>query len=102
MKEIIYLLATLGGGVIAAIAIAVIGLLISKIKEKVRDKRFEHMQKHRFDKPPIAKCYCIDCECHNNENNHCYKFDGWNTADSWFCWDAEPRKRRRKGRNKWR
>ena len=93
MKEIIYLLATLGGGVIAAIAIAVIGLLISKIKEKVRDKRFKRIQKHRFDKPPTAKCYCIDCKQHDNEKNRCYKFDGWYTADSWFCWDAEPRKR---------
>jgi hypothetical protein len=48
--------------------------------------------KHRFDKPPTAKCYCRDCVRHDDENQRCYKFDGWYTADSWFCWDAEPRK----------
>ena len=49
--------------------------------------------KHRFDKPPTAKCYCIDCVRHNNETQQCYKFSGWRTAGSWFCWDAEPRKK---------
>lgn len=49
--------------------------------------------KHRFDKPPTAKCYCRDCDRHNNESNRCYKFDGWYTAPSWFCWDANPRKK---------
>lgn len=47
--------------------------------------------KHRFDKPPTANCYCVDCQRHG-EDGRCYKFDGWMTGDSWFCWDAEPKK----------
>ena len=49
--------------------------------------------KHRFDKPPTAKCYCKDCVRHSDASKRCYKFDGWYTADEWFCWDAEPRKK---------
>lgn len=45
--------------------------------------------KHRFNKPPTAKCYCIDCARHS-EDGRCGKFEGWYTGDSWFCWDAEP------------
>lgn len=47
--------------------------------------------KHRFDKPPTAKCYCKDCTRHD-DNGKCYKFEGYYTADNWFCWDADPKK----------
>lgn len=89
MKEFLMVM-----GVIALCALAVlavifvrdgIGILIENLKLKYR-------QKHRFDKPPTAKCYCIDCIYHNNETGHCCKFETWHTADNWFCWDAEPRK----------
>ena len=48
--------------------------------------------KHRFDKPPKAKCYCVDCKRHG-EDGRCYKFERWITADNWFCWDADPKER---------
>ncbi len=46
--------------------------------------------KHRFDKPPIAKCYCIDCNHHDNDNGLCSSF-GEFIADNCFCWKADPR-----------
>lgn len=60
--------------------------LIDKLKRRYR-------YKHRFDKPPIAKCYCIDCKHHDKETRRCYRFvkEYRCTADEWFCWEAEPR-----------
>lgn len=58
----------------------------------VKRKRRIYLYNHRFDKPPKAKCYCIDCkyymskpagQCAKNNVNHC--------MDSWFCADAEPK-----------
>ena len=64
---------------------------IDKAKRKYR-------YKHRFDKPPTAKCYCIDCRHHDNETGRCYRFGETTkeyrcTADNWFCWEADPRKK---------
>ena len=64
--------------------------LFCSIKELIYKAKWKYKYKHRFDKPPIAACYCKDCRRHNNENRRCYKFEGWHTADNWFCWDAEP------------
>jgi hypothetical protein len=63
--------------------------LIVRLKRKYR-------YKHRFDKPPTAKCYCIDCKSHDNETGRCYRFGQTTkeyraTADNWFCWEATPR-----------
>lgn len=80
----IFLVAVVGCAVI--IAIDWLKMLFEKLKYKYRVK-------HRFDKPPMAKCYCVDCERHNNKSDRCYKFDGWYTADNWFCWDAKPREK---------
>lgn len=68
----------------AAAILALISLMITV--------KLKHKQKHRFDKPPTAKCYCIDCIYHDNETGRCCKFKTWSTADHWFCWNAEPRK----------
>lgn len=83
---LIGIVATCGvlGGFLAAI--------IFWIKERIKDIRHFHNVKHRFDKPPTAKCYCTDCKMHS-ENGRCGKFDGWSTADNWFCWDATPREK---------
>lgn len=70
-------------------------LLFEGITEAIRKFKCWWIYKHRFDKPPTAKCYCIDCKWHNNESNRCYKFhadSNRRTADTCFCSDAEPRK----------
>lgn len=63
------------------------------IKELISKLKWRYKYKHRFDKPPTAKCYCKDCRMHGNDTHRCGKFDGWHTADNWFCWDAEPREK---------
>ena len=62
------------------------------IKESILNTKHKHAYKHRFDKPPLAKCYCIDCK-HYRENGDCNAHNGWKVADNWFCWCAFPRKR---------
>lgn len=67
--------------------------IISAIDHWIGRLKRNYRYKHRFDKPPTAKCYCIDCEHHNNETNQCYRFGEYRcTADNWFCWEAEPKK----------
>lgn len=89
MKEFLMIMGVIALFALAALAVIFlkdgIGILIENLKLKYR-------QKHRFDKAPTAKCYCIDCVYHNNETGLCCKFDIWNTADNCFCWAAEPRK----------
>lgn len=87
------LLAFLGAAtVVVLVAFLVIGVLY-EIKEWMIRLKWQYKHKHRFDKPPTAACYCKDCKRHNNENQECYKFKGWRTADNWFCWDANPLER---------
>lgn len=65
------------------------------IKEWIHKLKWRYKCKHRFDKPPTAKCYCRDCKHHGSETNQCYRFGETTkeyrcTADNWFCWEAEP------------
>lgn len=87
-------LLTLIGVVTVIIMIGfVIIIIIDAIRELIRKLKIRYKQKHRFDKPPTAKCYCVDCIYHNNKTERCCHFEGWYTADSWFCWYATPRKK---------
>lgn len=75
-------------------AVFLVGLVMVLAKDSIGDyidrKKYEYKRKHRFDKPPLAKCYCKDC-CYHHDNCHCSEHDGWYTAADWFCWAAEPR-----------
>jgi hypothetical protein len=79
-------------GVIACIAVVgglgVMGYVF--IEEKVSEWKRAYKIKHRFDKPPIAKCYCRDCKYYSKTNNDCWTHTGWKVADNWFCWSATP------------
>lgn len=80
-------------GFIATLAtiFGLIILLVSYIKDVVGDYKRKYQQKHRFDKPPTAKCYCIDCK-YRTEYEECHVLGGsFKVADDWFCWKAEPK-----------
>ena len=56
-------------------------------------KRYQH--RHRFEKDPIANCYCVACESWTEASNdgcsgYCYSKKRY-TADSYFCKDARLR-----------
>ena len=83
-------LAMFGGACAIVIGFSVIYAVLCCIKELLHKAKWRYKYKHRFDKPPTAACYCKDCKLHGDESHRCCKFD-WNTADNWFCWDAEPK-----------
>lgn len=81
-------------------------LLVVKLHDiaaEYRDsKRYEYAINHRFDNPPLAKCYCIDCEyCYGEPtktggNVYCSLWNGGIVIrDNSFCYGAEPKPKER-------
>lgn len=73
-------------------------MLYEIIADKLRDLKWQYKYKHRFDKPPTAKCYCKDCKYYKVEDgyfNRCTRghIAHWTIADNDFCWQAEPLKK---------
>lgn len=91
MSDIIIIFTTIGFLTsIAALTIITI-ILIGEIKNIINRYKRKYQQKHRFDKPPTAKCYCIDCK-YRTKYKECHVFGGsFKVADDWFCWKAEPK-----------
>ena len=50
-----------GAATLLGLFFAGIILIPYEIKYRVEKLRYAYKRKHRFDKKPIAKCYCIDC-----------------------------------------
>ena len=85
-------------GIIALTAIIfVIGkLFFDAICELIDRKKWEYEYKHRFNKPPTAKCYCKDCKWWIKENNRCVSdviSSKRYTPDNGFCYEAEAREK---------
>ena len=89
----------------AVASLAIIGCMLAfawmYLLEFIDNAKYKYRYKHRFDKPPTAKCYCIDCGYHDNKNGRCsglgeftsgYKY----TEDNWFCYNADPREKENK------
>ena len=81
-------------GIVTAIMILVaLGyFLITGICELIDRLKWQYTYKHRFDKPPLAKCYCHDCS-HHTTTNRCVNIS-WAeryTPDNGFCYEAEPK-----------
>ena len=86
----------IGVATVFVIGIVIFLLLISALKSIIHELKWKHIYKHRFDKPPTAKCYCKDCVYHDKDNR-CSNLSvmggpSYYTADNWFCWKADPRK----------
>ena len=86
----------------AVASLAIIGCMLAfawmYLEEFIDNAKYKYRYKHRFDKPPTAKCYCIDCGYHDNETGQCYRFGETTkeyrcTGDNWFCCDADPREK---------
>jgi len=84
-----------GASTLIALGAFAICYIVSFIYDGVLNLRWRYKYKHRFDKKPIAKCYCIDCSYHdkNGRCSHLSAIDGpsYYTADNWFCWQADPK-----------
>ena len=79
---------------IAAIGLVLVYLLFA-IKEAIckliTTMKRKYRYKHRFDKKPLAKCYCKDCVFYFEEDERC-AFGGIERRISpdWFCEGATP------------
>ena len=63
-------------------------LFFDKLYWNIKLCRLKHKQKHRFDKPPMAACYCRDCNKWDFDTGECSVFTRRKTKDDWFCKDA--------------
>ena len=95
MSVFIKALATLGAGALMIMVAFMFVALIEGIKYVVTRVKRNIAIKRRFDKPPTAKCYCVDCKHWGNRSGsgYCSQLNGWCTADNWFCWKAEPKEK---------
>ena len=61
-KEIWEIWSMIAGIALITIPVAIIWVEVNAwVKDKIVMLRWEYKRKHRFDKPPTAKCYCKDC-----------------------------------------
>ena len=58
------------------------------LKSRILNSRRIWQYKHRFNKKPIAKCYCIDCRYYD-EQKICRNLDR-RVLDNEFCCWGEP------------
>lgn len=64
------------------------------LRRSIGTAKYVYRCKHRFDKSPTAKCYCIDCTYYNRETGRCNAFANCYVYDDCFCWRAEIKKKR--------
>ena len=88
--RLIYFLTAFGFFCLACIIVYFLVCLVADLKEQFDELVCRHQIRHQFNKPPTAKCYCIDCGYHDNETGRCSSFDEF-IADDCFCWKAYPR-----------
>ena len=90
---IVTVLMITGFSCICAVVIAIGVFIRNDIADWVDYKKYEHKRKHRFDKPPLAKCYCKDCTSYGTGlyKGQCFRLGNRYFDDNWFCGDAEPR-----------
>lgn len=86
------ILAIIGAGFVIGMPITALLMVIDSIKDEISDKKRRYQIEHRFDKPPTAKCYCIDCTYYEKEYCKCYHFMVNHIHDDYFCSEATPRK----------
>lgn len=91
-----YAFLIIGGVVFCLILSFLITSFLNVLKEAIIKIKWKYKYRHRFDKRPIAKCYCIDCRYFGNNNfyyenkNKCFIHKEWQVTDNCFCWEADP------------
>lgn len=98
MNMIIDLFTIIGFLVVVCVLYFSITGLLEVIANSIRKAKRRYQIKHRFDKPPTAKCYCKDCRWYDEDGifnfereGHCKRID-LTVNDDWFCWMADPKK----------
>lgn len=92
LKPVMYIFACFGVVLVGIIIYDLLTRLIDNIIDYRKRQKSKSIIEHRFNKPPTAKCYCIDCKYHGMFNDLCHRDGRRHTANTEFCSDAEPRK----------
>lgn len=93
MKQgILYFFSIIGITAFGFCLLLLLEVLGEVITEKLMIRKIRNKQKRRFDKPPIAECYCADC-IYKKENMICGIGNINHFHDAWFCKDAKPTNR---------
>lgn len=76
---------------VTVLFVFMVSILFIMVSDKIEELKYKYKYKHRFDKKPIAKCYCKDCvhQYEKCKNKYCRENDRY-VADNWFCWHATP------------
>lgn len=93
------ILAIIGAAALISIVAVVIVIAKYEIEKLIKNKKREYQVKHRFDKPPKAKCYCVDCTHYDpidSRTGLCYLSNGKAFTDDHFCAMAEPTRNSRR------
>ena len=77
------------------LAVGLIMVIFCLVKDWIGGLVWKYRYKHRFDRKPLAKCYCIDCEHYSKDFGKCYS-EGFEyypseVKENHFCSLAEPR-----------
>lgn len=98
MKDVIITILAIIGGIVC---IGLLGILVTVVYDKIETRYVEwerdYRYKHRFDKEPLAECYCIDCEHHGQgPYPESCGLEGVDRlmGDNQFCSNATPKRRR--------
>ena len=87
--------AGIGIGFVVLVIVLLAKSAYDAIVTVIQGWQWEYKYKHRFDKPPTAKCYCKDCVYHGeNGNDYSERCDlpgvDRYTPDNGFCYEARP------------
>lgn len=87
----------IGISTVFVFGVVILLLIADFISNEIHEAIWVYKYRHRFDKPPTAACYCVDCKFHGDaiDSTRCTnrKDVVLRTADEWFCQAAEPKER---------
>ena len=87
----------IGISTVFVFGVVILGIIFDFVLNEIEEAKWVYKYKHRFDKPPTAACYCVDCKFHGDaiDSTRCTnrKDVVLQTADEWFCQAAEPKER---------
>lgn len=89
MQALKFMLIASGIALWVLMAVVVISVICEIVQKAIALKKLRYKQKHRFDKPPTAKCYCLDCR-RKDFGGHCDVVSRY-VANEWFCNEADPK-----------
>ena len=99
VKMIIKIFASIGVISIFIVAVAIIAVLVTYVKDAAEKLRYRKRLKNRFEGGPTAKCFCKDCKYyyekikdtkHDSSTGECEAHNWWGVRDNCYCWAATP------------